>query len=316
MSTAYLAHPDFQDDLAEELARGRIEVDRWHDRLAITRASALPSVWAANIWHDVEEVEIGSIGSAATTLMARQRNWAMFAPQHRGRAKLIADRLPHVSAKPLTLGQAPPSGALGSWTLLAPDRMLLAGHCSSPFLNGEPKFVEDRVGPPNRAYLKLWEALVRIGRWPGAGDRCVDLGASPGGWTWSIAQLGASVLAIDKAPLDSAVAALPRVRWQRGSAFAVEPADVGDVDWVFSDVIAYPDRIHRVVERWMESGLVDNIVCTIKLQGATDHDEVDRFVSIPGGQVVHLFHNKHELTFAATDLRRPSSKADPGDEGM
>ena len=93
MSTAYLAHPDFQDDLAEELARGRIEVDRWHDRLAITRASALPSVWAANIWHDVEEVEIGSIGSAATTLMARQRNWAMFAPQHRGRAKLIADRL-------------------------------------------------------------------------------------------------------------------------------------------------------------------------------------------------------------------------------
>jgi 23S rRNA (cytidine2498-2'-O)-methyltransferase len=38
-------------------------------------------------------------------------------------------------------------------------------------------------------------------------------------------------------------------------------------------------------------------VCSIKLQGATDHEAVARFQAIPGGRVMHLFHNKHELTF-------------------
>jgi 23S rRNA (cytidine2498-2'-O)-methyltransferase len=38
-------------------------------------------------------------------------------------------------------------------------------------------------------------------------------------------------------------------------------------------------------------------VCTIKFQGATDHDAAAAFAAIPGGRVMHLFHNKHELTF-------------------
>ena len=31
--------------------------------------------------------------------------------------------------------------------------------------------------------------------------------------------------------------------------------------------------------------------------GDTDHDAAEAFAAIPGGQVIHLFHNKHELTF-------------------
>ena len=168
---------------------------------------------------------------------------------------------------------------------------------TSPFANGEVAFVEDRTGPPNRAYLKLWEALVRMRRWPGPGERCLDLGAAPGGWTWVLATLGARVVAVDKAPLEPRIAAMPGVDWRGESAFALEPDSVGPIDWLLSDVICYPTRLLRLVERWRASGLVRNFVCTIKFQDATDHETAAAFAAIPGAQVLHLHHNKHELTF-------------------
>ena len=300
MPTAYLASDGFEPQLREELRQAGVAVQAEHGRLLLADET-VPSAWAANIWHDCVELPVASIGSAAKALRDIQRNWAMYAPLHHRRAALIQERLPHVSAKPIVFPAAAPTAPLGSWTLLAPDRLLAAARCSSPFPNGEVQFVEDKTGPPNRAYLKLWEALVRLRRWPQPGQRCLDLGASPGGWTWVLAKLGASVTAIDKAPLDPRIAAMPGVTWRGESAFALEPESVGPVDWLFSDIIAYPPRLLRLIERWRSSGLVKNFVCTIKFQGETDHAAAAAFAAIPGAQVLHLHHNKHELTFMLTD---------------
>ena len=303
MGTAYLAAEGFTDQLQEELRRAGAAVTHRHERLFVCEGAAVAAAWAANVWHDCQELPVDSIGSAAKTLRDIQRNWAMYAPLHHRRAALIQERLPHVSAKPIVFPAKAPSAPLGSWTLLSPDRMLVAAHCSSPFANGEVAFVEDRTGPPNRAYLKLWEALVRLGHWPGPGERCLDLGASPGGWTWVLARLGASVVAVDKAPLDPKVAAMPGVAWRGESAFALAPESVGAVDWLFSDIACYPARLLRLVETWRSSGLVRNFVCTIKFQGETDHDAAAAFAAIPGAQVLHLHHNKHELTFLLASAR-------------
>ena len=178
--------------------------------------------------------------------------------------------------------------------MLAPGRLLASPAKTTPFVNGECVFVEDHIGPPSRAYLKLWEALTRFGRWPVPGEICLDLGASPGGWTWALAKLGASVTAVDKAPLAPAVTAMPGVTERLESAFAMAPEPV---DWLCSDVIAYPDRLLALVRRWIEAGAAKHIVCTIKFHGLTDHQAAEAFAAIPGGRVVHLFHNKHELTF-------------------
>ena len=267
-----------------------------HGLLWLTDALPIESVWAANVWLDVELIEIDSIGAAARELRARQRNWSAYAPLHGGRVGLIVEKLPYVSAKPLNLGDAAPTAPLGSFTLIEPRLMLASASCSSAFANGEPRFVEDRLGPPNRAYLKLWEALAVLRRHPGPGDRCIDLGASPGGWTWSLAQLGADVIAIDKAPLDPAVDRLKNVTWRGESAFGVNAAD-HSVDWLCSDVIAYPNRLIPLIKNWIDAGTARNIVCTIKLQGETDHTAVREAAAIPGSRLVHLHHNKHELTF-------------------
>ena len=57
----------------------------------------------------------------------------------------------------------------------------------------------------------------------------------------------------------------------------------------------YPDRLLRLVERWLVAGTCANMVCTLKFQGATDRDAAARFAAIPGSQLRHLAHNKHEL---------------------
>ena len=191
-----------------------------------------------------------SVKAGADALRAVQRNWSLYAAAHHRRAALIAARLPPVAARPLVFPCAAPTSHLGAWTLLAPQRMLASATKSSPFANGECRFVEDRTGPPSRAYLKLWEALTRLGEWPHPGERCLDLGAAPGGWTWAVARLGAAVTAVDKAPLAPGVAAMPGVTWRAGSAFALAPEPV---DWLFSDVVAYPRRMLALVERWVAS---------------------------------------------------------------
>ena len=99
----------------------------------------LQSAWAANVWRNVEQIPITSIGHAARELRDRQRNWALYAPLHGGRARLIAEKLPSVSAKPVPIAGVVPAAPLGSWTLLEPDLMLAAGDCSSPFPNGEAR---------------------------------------------------------------------------------------------------------------------------------------------------------------------------------
>ncbi len=301
MATAYLAPRGYEYELDEELGRGGAAVVGTHGRLRITEGRPIHAAWAANTWWDAERIPIESIGDAATKLRDRQRNWALYAPEHRGRAELIADKLPYVAAKPLELGEVAPDAPLGSWTLLERDLVLAATRCANPFPNGEPRFVEDRHGPPSRAYLKLWEAFARLRRQPGPDERCLDLGAAPGGWTWLLARSGADVVAVDKAPLAPDVTQLPNVTFHEGSAFALDPADHEPVDWLCSDIIAYPDRLYELVTRWLESGKVRNLICTVKFQGTTDFEAVARFKALPDARLFHLDQNKHELTCAVLD---------------
>jgi 23S rRNA (cytidine2498-2'-O)-methyltransferase len=196
---------------------------------------------------------------------------------------------------------------MGGWTLLDAHTLLASPDCSSPFPAGRIRFAEDKEGPPSRAYLKLWEALTRCRKWPAPGERCLDAGASPGGWTWALARLGAGVIAVDRSPLEPRIAAMPGVRFLQHDAFTLKPEDLGPLDWLFCDVACYPPRLYEWVERWLASGLCANFVCTIKMQGAVggaaepDFDTPRRFASIPGGVVVHLWHNRHELTWIKTE---------------
>jgi len=291
--TAYLAAEGFETELRTELG----DVSASYGRLLLSPGAPKPAAWAANIWLDPVAIPVASIGDAAKRLRAIQRNWALYSHGHHRRAALIEARLPKVSAKPLAFPQPAPTAALGSWTLLDPATVLAAARCTSPFPNGEVHFVEDKTAPPSRAYLKLWEALTLVGEHPKPSEVCLDLGSSPGGWTWVLAVLGARVISVDKAALEPRIAALPGVEVRRESAFGVDPRALGPVDWLFSDVVCYPKRLLGLVERWLAAGTCRRFVCTLKFQGATDHETARRFAAIPESRLLHLHHNKHELTW-------------------
>lgn len=309
--TGYLAPEGFEGELRRELGDVAFE----HGRLLLAPGPARPVAWVENVWHDVLRIPAASIGEGAKALRALQRNWWPYAPGLHRRTALTVEKLPKVSARPMVFGQPAPASPLGSFSWLDEATVLAAPHCDSPFPNGEPNFIEDRVTPPNRAYLKLWDAFTRLGVAPGPGELCLDLGACPGGWTWVLAGLGAKVISVDKAPLDPRIAAMPGVTMRRESAFGLDPMSVGRVDWLFSDIICYPERLLRLIERWRAAGLVRNFVCTIKFQGDTDHETARAFAAFPGSRLMHLHHNKHELTWVSLDGDNSSVLASLGANG-
>jgi 23S rRNA (cytidine2498-2'-O)-methyltransferase len=293
--TLYLAPEGYEAELRAELGPDASPVVPG-GRLFLAPGPPRPVAWAANVWIDPVRVAFDSAGDAARVLRGLGKSWALLPLAHFRRAALIGEQVPALSDKPIVFPSPPPPRP-GSWTLVEPHVLLAAARCSSPFPNGEPRFVEDRDHPPSRAYLKLWEALTVLGRRPGPGARAVDLGSSPGGWTWALERLGARVLSVDKAPLDPRVASLSRVKLLQKSAFAVDPASAGKVDWVVSDIVAYPARIVDLALRWLGAHPAASFVVTIKFQGTTDMTDARRLRDVPGARLVHLHHNKHELTW-------------------
>ncbi|MBF0244396.1 MAG: hypothetical protein HQL31_03895 [Planctomycetes bacterium] len=300
---AYLAAEGFERELIKEIP----DVEAVFGRLVLAGGACPAPAWAANIWLNPERMEASSIGDVVRKLKSVQRNWAFYAPDWYRRHVLIQEQLPKVKAAPMEFLGAVPSAPLGAWSLIERETLLFSSRCSSPFPNGEVQMVENRIDPPSRAYLKLWEVFTVHGVRPQSGEKCLDLGCSPGGWTWVLAQLGCEVISVDKAPLAAAIGDLPEVRYISESAFALEPTRVGRVDWLFSDVICYPERLLRLVRRWLEGGHAANFVCTLKFQEETDHPLIEQFRQIPGSQLIHLYHNKHEITWInlAVNRHRP-----------
>ncbi len=288
--TGYLAAEGLEKALLRELKN----VEQQIDRLIITEGDEQEVYWAQNVWRDLKIIPFDSISDGAKKLRSLQGLWVHYPHTHLRRAALIQEKLPYFSPKPLSFLAAQPKSSLGSWTLLDANTLVASAHCSSPLPNGEYHFNETKL-PPSRAYLKLWEAFTRLGCRPKPGDLCLELGASPGSWSWVLSSLGASVIAVDKAPLAQS---FPGVTFLKKDAFQINPHDFKEVSWVFSDLICFPEKLLSWIHLWLEMGSKANFICTLKFQGDEQYAIIEEFKKIPGIKLMHLFHNKHELTMA------------------
>jgi 23S rRNA (cytidine2498-2'-O)-methyltransferase len=169
---------------------------------------------------------------------------------------------------------------------------------------GQRRMADDPLAP-SRSYLKLEEAYAVLGREPGPGEGVVDLGAAPGGWSYSAAKRGARVVALDNGPLKGGALEHPLIEHRRADAYGYRPAAGERVDWMFCDLVDDPRHVLRhLVAPWLEGAWCRRFVVILKF-GRVAPLELLREVRAPdsvfsrcapGTRVRHLFHDREEFT--------------------
>jgi len=262
--------------------------------------------WACTVMENPFLLNFESIGNAANALKEIQRNWAPYQFTCFRRAQLIQEKLPYVNLKDRKFPVLIPNSPMGLYTLINEHTLIASAKTSSFVPAGRIRFIEDHENPPSRAYLKIQESLTVANSFLGAdlpneNSKCFEAGACPGGWTWVLVGLGAFVHAVDRAELAPSLMENPLVKFQAHDAFTLKPTEIGPVDWVFSDVICYPERLLKWIKEWLESGMTKNMICTIKMQGEIDWQLIKEFEAIPNSYICHLNYNKHELTWICVE---------------
>jgi 23S rRNA (cytidine2498-2'-O)-methyltransferase len=172
------------------------------------------------------------------------------------------------------------------------------------FVHGQRRMADDPLAP-SRSYLKVEEAYVVLGREPQAGETVCDLGAAPGGWSFSAAKHGARVIAVDNGPLKGGALDHPRIEHRREDAFRFQPAEGVTFDWLFCDLVEDPHHVlQHIVSPWLARGWCRRFVVNLKL-GRVDPIALLRelrgaasplAVHAPGARIRHLYHDREEFT--------------------
>lgn len=286
---------DFDPELRAELEHAGITVLNQTPLALWLKEDRFEATWADCVWRDVRCMEIDSVADGQRKLRALSKTWNYFGDLMNRRGHLISEGLtPKPDGKPIHFPTAEKGGRLPAFTLADSNRILYSHSVQRRTVDGRIHFQENTKVPPSRAYLKLWEALTLLGDWPRMGDRALDLGSSPGSWSWALARQHAHVLSVDRSPLTDAVMASGKIEFRQGDAFALKPTPM---DWVFSDVICFPEKLYEYAVSWIESGHCEKFVCNIKFSGEVDPRIVERFRKLPHSRVIHLLHGKKEATW-------------------
>ena len=164
---------------------------------------------------------------------------------------------------------------------------------------------------PSRSTLKLeeaWHHFIPRDQWDerlAAGMTAVDLGASPGGWTWQLVNRDIEVMAVDNGPMNEALLESGLVGHYRADGFAFRPKRA--VDWMVCDIVEKPAKNAALLETWIGEGLCREAVVNLKLPMKQRYAEVKRLLErIADGLAERgvkasigckqLYHDREEVT--------------------
>lgn len=174
----------------------------------------------------------------------------------------------------------------------------------SAHMNGPCRMADDDAAP-SRSYLKVEESYGIIGAEPAPGETVCDLGATPGGWSYSAAKRGAHVVAVDNGPMKGGALGHPLIDHRCDDAFGFSPGKNAVYDWLFSDMLEDPQKVvESIVRPWLAGRWCRRFVVNLKF-GRVDpiallaslRSEGSPFMLHGDGvRIVHLYHDREELT--------------------
>jgi 23S rRNA (cytidine2498-2'-O)-methyltransferase len=164
---------------------------------------------------------------------------------------------------------------------------------------------------PSRSTLKLeeaWHHFIPREQWDqrlAAGMTAVDLGASPGGWTWQLVNRDIEVMAVDNGPMNEELLESGLVGHYRADGFIFRPKR--PVDWMVCDIVEKPAKNAALLETWIGEGLCREAVVNLKLPMKQRYAEVKRLLErIADGLTERgvkasigckqLYHDREEVT--------------------
>jgi 23S rRNA (cytidine2498-2'-O)-methyltransferase len=174
----------------------------------------------------------------------------------------------------------------------------------SPFVGGFNN-VEDDKKAPSRAYRKIVEAQLVMGKKISEGELLVDLGACPGGWTYIARKNGARVISLDRSLLEDSLMQDDLVTFLKTDAFKYRPEE--KIDWAVSDIISTPDRILELIDYWVIGKNCNHFIFTIKFQGDKGYGILEKFKTTASKcdyQIIikQLNANKNEVTIMGSKI--------------
>lgn len=154
----------------------------------------------------------------------------------------------------------------------------------------------------SRAEFKLLEAEETFAFSIGKGDRVLDLGAAPGGWTRIAVTQGASVVAVDPAALDKSLQDKSCVTHRKQTAQEYLEDAESNFDFILNDMRMMPEESAALLNRFhphLKDG--GKVLLTLKLFGEKPKRQMlkalaslENYYAIE--HVRQLFHNRSEVT--------------------
>lgn len=171
------------------------------------------------------------------------------------------------------------------------------------FSQGQQRMSMD-LKAPSRSFLKLEEAFHVFGCEPKANEIVVDLGAAPGGWSYSALKRGASVIAVDNGPLRDPVKSHKEIRHLQVDALSYKYDEGKIVDWLLCDIVEKPDMILVLLHKWLSQKRCRYFVVNLKVGRA---DPITLLKEIKDPQkgissfckrlvIRQLYHDREEIT--------------------
>ena len=170
--------------------------------------------------------------------------------------------------------------------------------------SGGQRRMQFKKEAPSRSFLKVEEAYAILGKAPQLGETVVDLGAAPGGWSFSAAECGARVTAVDNGPLKDGALNHPLIEHLREDAFDFKPSPKTKMDWLFCDLVEEPHHVLQMVKHWLTIPGCRYFIVNLKFGRSDPIQLLSQIFDKQKGlqpycsqlRVRHLYHDREEIT--------------------